>query len=236
MAWRLACRDAMKHKKPKTPGAPYGDEPHAPELRKVSEDYRQRLIAAENSRMLQRRESFRRVAEALAKRLAEIPAVTRIVLFGSTVAPPRKELPRSGRFRRAGIEVWHECRDVNLAVWVSDLQCLEKLIRERRAGLAEMLARKKVDLDEKHVDILVMQAEDDCLGTLCWHDQCPSQGKYDCFNRGCGTPPFVRPMRRGRFHAARVPADRKMMLYEREAQDRPERGDGGSDEESQPSV
>ena len=203
--------------RPNAPADPYGSEAHAPDLRKLSEDYRQRLIAGENIRMLHRRDEFRRVGEAVAQRLAEVPAVRRIVLFGSTVGQLRKELPRSGRFRRAGIEVWHECRNVNLAVWLDDLEYTQTLQQTRRSAVVEALARKKLDLDEQHVDIMLMQGEDECLGFLCCFDECPCAGKYDCLMTGCGATPRVRPLRGRQFHIERVPADRKTTLYERGA-------------------
>jgi hypothetical protein len=204
--------------RPNAPADPYGSEAHAPDLRKLSEDYRQRLIAGENARMLHRRDEFRRLGEAVAGRLAEIPAVARIVLFGSTVGPPRKELPRSGRFRRAGIEVWHECRNVNLAVWVDDLEYLETLQQTRRVAVTQALARKKLDVDEQHVDVMVMRGADECLGFLCCFDECPCKGKYDCLMTGCGATPRVKPLRGRQFHIQRVPEDRKTTLYQRGAQ------------------
>jgi hypothetical protein len=43
--------------------------------------------------------------------------VHKAVLFGSVSAPPTKEVPRFSRLRREGIAIYHECKDVDLAVW-----------------------------------------------------------------------------------------------------------------------
>ena len=40
-------------------------------------------------------------------------------LVGNEVFARGKEIPRFSAFRRAGIEVWHECEDLDLAVWIS---------------------------------------------------------------------------------------------------------------------
>jgi hypothetical protein len=55
------------------------------------------------------------------------------VLFGSVARPLRKKVPRFKEFRRAGIELLYECKDVDLAVWVRDTVALDTL---RKAGAA----------------------------------------------------------------------------------------------------
>ncbi|MHC4199430.1 MAG: hypothetical protein ACYSU0_05515, partial [Planctomycetota bacterium] len=78
-------------------------------------------IADESDAMLRRQEQFRSAAEYVALAFARVPDVQKVVGFGSVFAPLEKEVPRFREFRRAGIEILHECKDVDLAVWVSDL-------------------------------------------------------------------------------------------------------------------
>jgi hypothetical protein len=69
-------------------------------------------IAQENRHMLKRRDAFRRVAEMAASGFSQLPFVQKVVLFGSVAAPPKKEVPRFRRLRRARAEIYHECNDV----------------------------------------------------------------------------------------------------------------------------
>jgi len=92
-------------------------------------------IAEENGRMLRRRDSFRRAAELVAAEMALLPEVEKVVLFGSVAAPLKKEVPRFSRLRRAGEKIWHECKDVDLAVWTSDLTKLKALKKAVSNGI-----------------------------------------------------------------------------------------------------
>ena len=86
-------------------------------------------IAQENTAVLKRRDSFRRVAEMAATGFGKLPFVQKVVLFGSVAAPPKKEGPRFRRLRRARVEIYHECNEVDLAIWVADLTQLRELKR-----------------------------------------------------------------------------------------------------------
>lgn len=81
----------------------------------------------EDRSLARRQQEFRIAADYVAAALAQLPAVDRIVLFGSIARPLRKEIPRFAKFRRAGIELLHECKDVDLAVWVRDTRHLDTL-------------------------------------------------------------------------------------------------------------
>src|SRR5258708_5544689 len=74
--------------------------------------------AAENQAMLRRQSDFRTAAEYVARAFSTFEEVQRVVLFGSVALPLEKEVPWFRRLRQAGIAIWHECSDVDLAVWV----------------------------------------------------------------------------------------------------------------------
>jgi transposase len=80
-----------------------------------------REIDDDNHFLARRQREFRQAADALAEAWSAIEAVQRIALIGSVARPLWKELPRFGRYRRAGIELWHECKDLDLAIWLSGL-------------------------------------------------------------------------------------------------------------------
>ncbi|MDP3938091.1 MAG: hypothetical protein Q8R92_08135 [Deltaproteobacteria bacterium] len=95
--------------------------------------------AEENRLLVRRRNDFRLAADRIAEALSAIPSVRRVVLFGSVAAPLEKEVPRFREFRRAGIALWHECKDIDLIVWVANLDNLKVLQRARSQALNDLL-------------------------------------------------------------------------------------------------
>ena len=95
-------------------------------------------IDAANEAALRRWRSLRNASRAIAAALAQVPAVQKVMLFGSVAAPLRKEIPRHRRLRRARIEVWHECKDVDIAVWVDDLTALQQMKRVIARALSQL--------------------------------------------------------------------------------------------------
>ena len=66
-------------------------------------------VEDEDRRMLRRQRQFRIAAEAVAKAMSLLPEVEKIALFGSVAKPLEWEVPRFRKFRRARIEISHEC-------------------------------------------------------------------------------------------------------------------------------
>lgn len=85
--------------------------------------------------MLRRQKEFQIAADHMARSLSVIPAVHKVVLFGSVAVPLKKEVPRFKEYRRAGIAVWHECKGADPAVWVDDPSDLKRLQRARSRTL-----------------------------------------------------------------------------------------------------
>ena len=149
-------------------------------------------IQDENRAMLHRQEQFHIAAKYVADRLGSIPEVQKIVLFGSVARPLDKEIPRFPGLRRLGVPIWHECRDIDLAVWVSDLNRFRALQKARSQALNNLLAEKGIGVAHHQVDIFVMEPATDCyLGRLCIFSSCP-KGKNECLVPGCGEPRFLQ--------------------------------------------
>lgn len=137
--------------------------------------------------MTRRQADFRLAAEYVARAFARMPQAEKVVLFGSVAKPLRREVPRFREFRRAGSEVRHECKDVDLAVWLSDVGCLRALQRARSGALNELLKDHHVGVAHHHVDVFIMEpGTDRYLGRLCTFASCPKQGKLECLAPGCG--------------------------------------------------
>lgn len=175
-------------------------------------------IEEQNALMLRRQEDFRLAAKYVALELAQVPVVEKAVLFGSVAASLAKEVPRFREFHRAGVKIWHECRDVDLAVWVTDLKCLKVLQRARSRALGHLLAERNVGVAHHQVDIFIMETGTNrYLGRLCTFSRCP-RDKMECLRPGCGTTPLLQQHKEFPFNPSEALASgRAVVLYDRQS-------------------
>ncbi len=150
-----------------------------------------RRVSEENRRLLRAQRSFRQAAEYVAQHFSRIDSVERVALFGSVARELDPEIPRFAEFRRAGIELLHECRDVDLAVWLRRPFTLEPLRRARVRGLQQLAQTTAIGVADHQVDVFLLDAEGRYLGRLCSFNQCP-KGRRECDVRDCGSTPFLR--------------------------------------------
>lgn len=154
-------------------------------------------IAQENKHMLKRRDSFRRVAEMAASGFSKLPFVQKVVLFGSVAAPPTKEVPCFRRLRQARVEIYHECKDVDIAVWVSDLtqlRALKRAVSDSTNVFNQLICNQEMLPGVAHhqLDVFLFEpGSDRYRGRLCIFGQCP-KGKPECRVPGCGAAPFLQ--------------------------------------------
>jgi hypothetical protein len=177
----------------------------------------QKQIAEEDRQMLDRQAHFRLAADAVTAALAGFPEVEKVALIGSVARPLWREVPRFAPFRQQRIWIWHECKDVDLAVWLDDLGRLQALNRARSQAAQRLYAEKQVGVAHHQVEIFVMKAgSDDYLGRLCTFAQCP-KGKRECLVPGCGRAPFLRQHAEFTLWRDALDEDRIMRLYDRNA-------------------
>lgn len=153
-------------------------------------------INDENRHRLRRRDAFRRFAELFAGIAAHLDFVQRIVLFGSVAAPLQKEISRFSRFRRERIAVWHECKDVDLALWLTDFTRLRELKRAINDATNQWQAIATQEslpgIPHHQVDVFLLEpGTNRYRGNLCRFGQCP-KGKRECEVAGCGAQPFLQ--------------------------------------------
>lgn len=149
-------------------------------------------IDNEDQYMLRRQEQFRMAAEAAAAVMGRLPEVEKVVLFGSVAKPLKREVPRFRKFRRARIELGHECKDVDLAVWVNSLDHLKALQKARSRALNELMADRNIGVAHHQVDVFLLEpGTNRYLGRLCCFGQCP-KAKKDCRVKGCGRTPLLQ--------------------------------------------
>jgi hypothetical protein len=177
---------------------------------------RRAKIEEENRYLLQRQREFRIAADVVAKAWMTFAEVQAIAVIGSVAKPLWKEVPRFREFRREGIEVWHECHDLDLALWIDSQHRLGELRRRRDRALREAYeAGVGMSVANHQVDVFLFEPQSDrYLGRLCWYGRCPN-GKRDCLVPGCGAIPFNKRVAEFTPHADILAPAAQAMLYQR---------------------
>lgn len=172
-------------------------------------------IARQNGYFLRRYQDFRRAADAVIEAWRHHPEVAAVALIGSAAVPPWKEVPRFSPYRRARIELWHECGDLDLAVWLDHLRDLNRLRRAKDRAVSQLSAEGDGGAATHQVDVFVLQpGTDRYLGRLCLFNSCP-KGKTECLVPGCGATRFLQQIDGFRWRPESLAPDRSVRLFDR---------------------
>jgi hypothetical protein len=172
-------------------------------------------IHATNQSLARQQLRFRAAADAVAAAFSAFPEVLAVGLTGSVAKPLWKEVPRFSQYRRAGIEVWHECKDFDLAVWLDSRERLNEMRRAKDRVLFGMSQGETAGVASHQADIFLFEpGSDRYLGRLCDFNACP-KGKPECRVPGCGEVAFNRIHEDFYPDANLLTAARQNMLYER---------------------
>jgi len=162
-----------------------------------------------------RQAQFRRAADSIAADLAKREEVRAITLFGSLARPLVREVPRFQPFKRHGIEILHECGDIDLAVAIDRLDNLATLNRARSRAVDNLLKETGIGVAHHQVEVFLFgEGWHDYLGRLCTFGQCP-KGKAECLTPGCGRELFLKQHEGFVLEPDALAADRAVPLYER---------------------
>ncbi len=184
-------------------------------MQSVSHRPTRREIAEQDRYLIAQQLRFRHAADAVTAAFAEFPEVRAVTLFGSVARPLWREVPRFSDFRRHGIETWHECKDVDLAVALDRLDNLRPLGRARNLAVNRLHEATGVGVAHHQVDVFLFGRDwRDYAGRLCPFGQCP-KGKPECSVPGCGRLPFLKQHEAFALHREALAADRIVPLYER---------------------
>jgi hypothetical protein len=168
--------------------------------------------------MLRRQREFRVAADVVTDAWAAFDEVLAVAVIGSVAKALWKEIPRFSDFRRAGIEVWHECGDLDLALWVDSQHRLGSLRRAAAQALRKAFeSGAGTSVVSQQLDVFLIEPGGDrYLGRLCSFNACPKD-KRDCLVPGCGETPFNKKVAEFSPRADLLEPARYAMLYERGA-------------------
>ena len=174
-------------------------------------------IDLQNRYLLRRYREFRLAADRVTAAWRRHPHVVAVSLIGSLARDPWKEVPRFQPWRRAGVELWHECKDIDLALWLDDLADLNGLRRMRAKALQNLLKHEGLGIASHQIDGFVFEPETDrYLGRLCDFNACP-KGKRECRVPGCGDVAFLRQHEDFVWQADSLVGDRAVRLFDRDS-------------------
>lgn len=175
-------------------------------------------IHEEDRRMLRRQMDFRNAARAVAGHLAAMPEVRQVRLFGSVALPLWKEVPCHPRLRQRNIRVFHECVNIDLAVWVTSPAIAERM-RKVGSQVVNDLNAQDINLHIAHYIFsihLVDQTRGRDLGMVCHFNQCPKH-KSECQVPGCGAHRFVQILPGFQLKPRRLNEFNSQILFQRPA-------------------
>jgi len=172
-------------------------------------------IEDQNGLLLDRYREFRIAADAVAAAWRSHPHVLAVALIGSVARDPWKEVPRFAPYRRARIELWHECKDLDLALWLSDLSDLNGLRRTSATALRKLMERERIGVAAHQADVFILEpGTDRYLGRLCAFNACP-KGKRECEVPACGDVPFLRQHEAFEWWADTLAPGKAVRLFDR---------------------
>ncbi len=174
-------------------------------------------IAEQNRSLLRRQRDFRLAADFVTAVWRDHREVEAVALIGSVALPLWKEVPRFSSYRRAGIALWHECKDLDLALWVSSTADLGRLRKAKNRALTQMFEETGVGVAAHQVDVFLLTAGTDrYLGRLCDFNRCPKH-KPDCAVPGCGATPFLKQHEDFVFYTRVLAPERVIRLFDRQS-------------------
>ena len=123
---------------------------------------RRAALEEENERMIRRQREFRAAADVVARAWLAFPEVQAVAVIGSVAKALWKEVPRFSEFRRARIEIWHECSDLDLALWIDSQHRLGELRRAANLALRDAFeAGTGISVASHQLDVFLIEPGSD---------------------------------------------------------------------------
>ena len=117
----------------------------------------ERGIEQRNHALLRRYRELRRGAAAVTAAWRVHPELIAVSPIGSVARAPWKEVPRFAPYRRARVALWHECKDVDLALWLEHLDSLDGLRRAKARALRTLWDEASIGIASHQVDVFILE-------------------------------------------------------------------------------
>ena len=173
-------------------------------------------IERQNSMLLWRYRNFRSVADLVVKAWRDNLNVEAVSLVGSVARSPWKEVPRFQPYRRERIELWHECGDLDLAVWLHSTSDLDGLRKAKNQAASSFRDELGGGVAGHQVEVFLLDSKTTkFLGRLCEFNRCPKPRKMECLVPGCGIKPFLRKVQGFQWRPETIAEERSVRLFDR---------------------
>jgi hypothetical protein len=171
----------------------------------------------QNEYNLRRWREFRLTAEYIARALCEIPQIHKITLFGSIVRQPKKEQTHFRKFRKIGAEIYHYCKDIDMAVWLDMPAPLRQIQRIISRTVIKLTEEDKSRVAHHQVDVFFIEpGTNKYLGRLCEFSTCPKKDKMKCkITPHCGQIPLLEQIQDFVMNPVDYTGDNAIILFDR---------------------
>ena len=137
---------------------------------------------------LRRYRDYIGIATLLAERLGTFQEVTKIALFGTLAQPPYRE-PHP---KKEGVLRLHFPENIDLAIWVSSLENLERFWRIRSLLLPK-ICDQRIKVTAIPIELHLFSAQtSEYLGCVCRHRHCPHKTLPCRQTSECGNPQHLK--------------------------------------------
>ena len=124
-------------------------------------------------------------------------------------------MPRFGPYRRARAALRHECKDIDLALWLGHLDSLDVLRWAKARVLHSLWDEAAIGFASHQVDVFILERDTDLyLGRPCDYNACPKRRK-ECRTPSCGGVAPLSQHEGFRWRAESSAEDRAVRLLER---------------------
>lgn len=172
----------------------------------------------QNECNLRRWREFRLTAEYLACALSEIPQIRKIAIFGSVARQPEKEQTHFRKYRKIGAEIYHYCKDIDLAVWLDMPAPMCQIQRIISRTVKHLTDEGKSRVAHHQVDVFFIEpSTNKYMGRLCKFSTCPKKDKLECkITPRCGQIPLLEQIQDFVMNPDDYGSDNAIILFDRD--------------------
>jgi hypothetical protein len=180
-----------------------------------------RQAQEQNEYNLRRWREFRLTAEYLACALSEMPQIRKIAIFGSVARQPEKEQTHFRKYRKIGADIYHYCKDIDMAVWLDTPASLRQIQRIISRTVKQLCYEGKSRIAHHQVDVFFVEpGTNKYMGRLCKFSSCPKKDKLKCkLTPNCGQIPLLEQHQDFVMNPDHYDSNNTIILFDRDNKD-----------------